>query len=133
MRSVAFVLLTPLLACRATTPVDQIAPDGATGDDAGMQQQPPARGFQLISPTVVINPGAEISYCYYFQTSNTSELAIRRWTTRTTPGVHDTILWLTPNDQQPPGTMSTTDCGIIKQAAGPVWTYAAGSADTDVT
>jgi len=131
MRSLAFVLLTPLLACTATAQHDDpIGPDGPPAD-SGMQQQPPS--FQLISPTVVVNPGAEITYCFYFQTSNTSELAIQRWASKMTPGVHDMILYLTPNDQQPPGTMSPADCGIAKRAGGPVWTYAAQSADATVT
>ena len=132
MRSLAFVLLTPLLACTATAQHDDpIGPDGPPADDGGTPPQPPS--FQLISPTVVINPRAEITYCFYFQTSNPGELAIQRWASKMTPGVHDMIMYLTPNDQQPPGTMSSTDCGIVKRAGGPVWAYAAQSADASVT
>jgi len=138
MRSLAFVLLplTLLLACSAAVqPSSQLTPDGQTADDGGgmEQQPPPPRGFQLMSPTVDINPGAEITYCYYFQTSNTGELAIQRWASHMTPGVHDMIVYLTTNDQQIPGTMSPTDCGIAARAGGPVWTYAAQTPDAEVT
>jgi hypothetical protein len=133
MRSLASVLLTPLLACSATVPnVDPLAPDGPTADDAGTTMPPPPYGFQLTSPTVDINPGGEITYCYYFKTPNTTELAIQRWASHMTLGVHDMILYLTPNDQQPAGTMSPADCGIVKRAGGPIWTYAAQSADAEV-
>src|ERR1044071_1120866 len=130
MRSLASVLLTPLLACSAAAPPgDPLVPDGPTTNDGG--SPPPTRGFQLTSPTVDINPGAEVTYCYYFKTPNTSELEIQRWASHMTPGVHDMILYLTPNDQQPPGTMSPADCGIVKRAGGPIWTYAAHSADAE--
>jgi hypothetical protein len=130
MRSLAFVLLTPLLACSASAQhVDQLAPDGQTSSDGGMP--PPTRGFQLVSPSVDINAGVEITYCYYFQTPNTTELAIQRWASHMTPGVHDMILYLTPNNQQPPDTMSSADCGIAKRAGAPVWTYAAQTADAE--
>jgi hypothetical protein len=124
MRSVAFVLLTPLLACSAAVQSSsQVTPDGQTADDGGMPP-PPARGFQLTSPTIAINPGAEVTYCYYFQTPNTGELEIQRWASRMTPGVHDMIVYLTQNDLQMP-TMSPASCGIVSNVSGLVWTYAA--------
>lgn len=133
MRSVAFVLLTPLLACSATAmPVGQLTPDGQTTGDGG-DQMPPAYGFQLTSPTVDINPGVDITYCYYFQTSNTGELAVQRWASHMTAGVHDMIVYLTTNDQQSPGTMSPADCGIAAHAGGPIWSYAAQTADATAT
>jgi hypothetical protein len=134
MRSVAFVLLTPLLACSATAQhVDQLKPDGQTTDDGGGLTPPTTNGFQLTSPPVDINPGSDITYCYYFQAPNTGELTIQRWASHMTPGVHDMILYLTTNDQQTPGTMSPTDCGIAARAGGPIWSYAAQTADAAVT
>lgn len=129
MRSLAFVLWTPLLACSAIAqPADQPIPDGQTAGDSGMPP-PESPSLQLTSPPVDINPGVDVTYCYYFQTPNAGQLAIRRWASHMTPGVHDMIVYLTPNDQQPPGTMSPTDCGIVKRAGGPVWTYAAQAAE----
>ena len=134
MRSVAFVLLTPLLACSATAErVDQLKPDAQTTGDGGNQMPPPMHGFQLTSPPIDINPGSDITYCYYFQASNTDELTIKSWASHMTPGVHDMILYLTTNDQQMPGTMSPTDCGIVARAGGPIWSYAAQTADASVT
>src|SRR5215468_769790 len=130
MRSVAFVLVTPLLACSAPAqPVEPLQPDGQTASDGGMP--PPANGFQWMSPPIDVNPGpdGEVTYCYYFQTSNTTEQEIQRWASHMTPGVHDMILYLTQTNQQPPDTMSRTDCGFVQHAGGPVWTYAAQTLD----
>ena len=133
MRSVAFVLLTPLLACTATAqPVDQLPPDGQT-TDGGSNMPPPAHGFQLTSPAIDVNPGVDITYCYYFHTSNTGELTIQRWASHMTSGVHDMILYLTTNDQQTPGTMTPADCGIAAHAGGPIWSYAAQATDAAQT
>lgn len=132
MRSLAFVLLTPLLACTATAQHDDpIAPDGPPADDGGTPPTPPpARGFRL-SPTVDINPGAEITYCYYFQTPNTGEMAIQRWVSKMTPGVHDMILYLTQNDLQTP-TMSPASCTMVSNPSSLIWTYAAQTPDAEV-
>jgi hypothetical protein len=132
MRSLAFVLVTPLLACSASTQhIDQLPPDTQTAIDGGTSLMPPAHGFQLMSPTIDIDPGAEVTYCYYFRTPNTGELLIQRWASHMTPGSHHMILYLTPTDQQPPGTMSPTNCGITKGTGGPVWTYSAQTPDAE--
>jgi len=131
MRSVAFVLVIPLLACSATvSQIEPPPPDGATdggGGDAPSTMLPV--GFQLASPTIDVNPGVEVTYCYYFHTSNTRDLMIQSWASHMTAGVHDAIVFLTPTDQQTAGTMSTTDCGITNSASGPGWAYAAQTAN----
>jgi hypothetical protein len=129
MRSVAFVLVTPLLACSAAVqPVGQLTPDGQTTADGGMP--PPAHGFRLTSPDVAVNPGADITYCYSVQTT-TGEMAIQRWASHMPPGAHDMIVYLTQTD---PGASSpTTDCGIVPRASSLFWTYAAQTADAEAT
>jgi hypothetical protein len=130
MRSLAFaVLVTSILACSPGGFVNDI-PD-APGVDPGFP--PPARGFQILTPTVDINPGAEVTYCYYFHTPNNSDLSIQRWASRMTPGSHHMILYLTPNDQQTPGTLSTSLCGISSGSTGPIWTYSAQSPMAEVS
>ena len=132
MRSVAFVLLTLLLACSATAQhVDQLTVDGSTAGDSGMLMAPPS--VQLTSPPVDINPGIDTTYCYYFQTDNPGELTIQRWASHMTPGVHDMILYLTTNSQQTAGTMSPSGCGYVAQAGGPVWAYAAQTLEAGLT
>jgi hypothetical protein len=135
MRSVAFVLLTPLLACSATAQhVDQLTPDGPTTTDGGGVMPPPAHGFQLTIPSVEkpvdINPGADVTYCFSVQTPNTGEMAIQRWASHMPMGAHDMIVYLTQTD---PGTTSLTDCGIVARASSLFWTYAAQTADAEAT
>jgi hypothetical protein len=133
MRSVAFVLLTPLLACAASAqPVDPLPPDGQTADDGGMSMMPPARGFQLMSSTIDIAPGDDKTYCFYFRTANTDELAIQRWASHMGAGIHDVVLYLTTTPYQPAGMMPT-DCAIATNGSGAAWSYAAQTADAEVS
>lgn len=142
MRTLAFVLLAPAMciACAASP----TSPHGDDGDDDGSGSgdpdpgqtglEPPAHGFQIKSPTIDIKPGTEVTYCYYFQTPNTSDVSIKRWVSKMTPGSHHLILYLTPTSQQPPGTMSTDVCGISNRTTGgPVWTYSAQSVDAEAS
>lgn len=131
MRSVAFVLVTPLLACSATaTVVDPTPPDGSSGGDDGGTSMAPPPTFQLSSPAIDIKAGVEATYCYYFNTPNDGDLMIQRWTSHMTAGVHDMVVFLTPTDQQPAGTMSPTDCGITNSTSA-AWAYAALTADAE--
>lgn len=119
MRSLAFVLLTLVIACSSPAkPADLV--------DAG----PPEHGFQIVSPSVDINPGGDFTYCYYFRTPNTSDLAIQRWASHMTAGSQFMIVYFTPTDLQTPGTLSTSNCGI-NSSNGPIWTYAAMSLDAE--
>src|SRR5215510_13691215 len=120
MRSLAFVLVTSVIACSpAVKPADV---------DAGATDGPPA--FQIVSPSVDIPPGADLTYCYYFRTPNTTDLSIQRWVSHMTAGGQFMIVYLTPTDMQTPGSLSTTNCGMAT-IVGPVWTYAATSADAE--
>lgn len=124
--SLAFVLVTTFVGCSGSD-----ANPG--GPDAQPQEglPPPARGFQIVSPTVDINPGVEVTYCYYFRTPNTTDLQIKRWASHMTDGSHHMILYLTSTDQQTPGTLSTSQCGLGSGGVGPVWTYSAQTADAE--
>lgn len=134
MRSVAFVLLTPLLACSASVPeVGQLPPDGQTADDGGASMMmPPPRGFQVTSLPIDIAPGDDRTYCFYFRSSNTDELAIQRWASHLDPGIHDVVLYLTPTPYQPAGMMPT-DCAIATNGSGAAWSYAAQTADAETS
>jgi len=128
--SLAYVLVT-LTACGGSSPVAHEAPDSGVDVDGG-SLVPPARGFQIVSPDIAINPGVEVTYCYFFHASNTTDLAIKKWASHMTPGSHHMILYLTPTDMQTPGTMSTSQCGVTKNGlTTPVWTYSAQEADAE--
>jgi Copper type II ascorbate-dependent monooxygenase, C-terminal domain len=125
MRTTLFVLLSILAAC---------GNDGATdGDDSpdasipggGISLDPPARGFQVVSPDVMIMPGQEITYCYYFHTPNTETMVIKKWVSAMTPGSHHMIMYASNTDEMPPGTISTDTCGGFAGSNAPRWTYSA--------
>jgi len=148
MRSLAFVVVVPfVVACSspmhphgATGGSDS---DGGGGDDDGSPPpdggmstvppdasglSPPARGFQLVSPMVDIQPGEQVSYCYYFHTPNTANLTIAKWESLT-PGMHDMVLYVTNSQSQDPGTVSSDNCGGGIPLGNAVWTY--GTQDPD--
>ena len=93
---------------------------------------PPTDGFQIVSPDVTIQPGQEITYCYYFRTPNTAPLVIKRWASAMTPGSHHMILYTTKTDTMPPGTISATTCGGFGASNLPSWTYAAQTPTAEV-
>jgi hypothetical protein len=108
--------------------------NGGGGDDGGGTDgprppdgsiDPPARGFQVVSPDVTIVPGEEVTYCYYFRTPNTEEMAIQKWVSVMTPGSHHMIMYTTASDTMPPGTLSKTACGNFSAGNVPSWTYSA--------
>jgi hypothetical protein len=131
MRSVAFVLVTPLLACSAPVQhVESMSPDAQPPSDAGDPLPPPPHGIQIMSRPVDIASGQERTYCYYFRTPNTSQLAIQRWVSHMPAAAHDMQLYLTPTPLMPPDTQTPTGCGIANRT-GPVWTYSAQTADAE--
>jgi hypothetical protein len=106
----------------------QEEPDPGIGvSDAGAA--PDRLGFQIVSPTITVQARSEITYCYYFQTPNVSEVAVKRWASHMTGDGHQMILFLTSANLQSPGTLTTAQCGLSSSGIGPVWTYAADTPD----
>jgi hypothetical protein len=104
-----------------------------TPDGGGIE--PPKRGFQLQSPEIDIDPGQEITYCWYFRTPNTTPMAIKRWQSSMTPGSHHLIMYTTNSDILPVGTVSAANCGAVSGGGignFPVWTYAAQTPEADL-
>jgi hypothetical protein len=102
-------------ACGGTEPAD----------NPGVDAMPVTRGFQVVSPDITIQPGEEITYCYYFRTPNTEDMVIKRWASEMTPGSHHLIYYTTASDTMPPGTVSSSGCGAFGGGNLPSWTYAA--------
>lgn len=99
---------------------DPLPPDGGNVDPP-----PPARGFQVISPDVTIMPGQEVTYCYYFRTPNTEEMAIKKWTSVMTPGSHHMIMYTTQDNGGKDGMVLSDGCGNFDAANRTSWTYSA--------
>jgi hypothetical protein len=137
MRSAGIVLVTTLVGCLSGTGeiVSHDRPDAGTAPptDGGGDSGSPPPTFQIVSPTVDLDPNQDITYCYYFHTPNTSDLAIRQWVSRMTPGAHDIDVYLTQSDVQTAGSLSTDKCGFIANGIGPVWVYSSDTPDGATT
>lgn len=91
---------------------------------------PPARGFQIKSPEIEIDPGQNVPYCFYFRTPNDVPVAIKRFTSSMRDVNRQLIVFTTttqaglPVDIAPPGTVSVVDCNVLGAAnAIPHWLY----------
>ncbi|MDX2091461.1 MAG: hypothetical protein SFX73_26610 [Kofleriaceae bacterium] len=98
--------------------------EGSPPDDVDAADTTTTRAFTITSPDVTIDPGDEITYCYYFKTPNTEDVVIRKWASTMTPGSHHMIMYTTKTETQPAGTVSATGCGGFSAANVPSWTYA---------
>jgi len=125
--SLAFALLATAAACGTSS--DPMNP----GDD-DVVDPPPDRGFRIQSPDIDIQPGEEVTYCYYFRTPNTEKLAIDHWKSVMTPGSHHMIMFTTGNtDAQPVGTVTQSNCGIGANGNNvAIWTYAAQNVESEL-
>lgn len=98
-------------------------------------------GMHLETPTLTVDPGETGFFCYYFHSSNVTPIAARRIASRFGPGIVDIVWYHTydsttgdPADRQPPGTLSTTDCGFLGGGATTArWVYSAHRPIDDVT
>jgi len=115
----ALLLAVTLGACGSDSSGD--GGDDGVGSDGGPTADPP--DLMLVSPDINIDPGQEVTYCWYFRTSNTKPLAIKQWQSTMTPGSHHLILYTTTTDVLPVNTVST-NCDSVALGGG-TWTYAA--------
>ena len=96
---------------------------GGGGPDSSTNGTP---AFEIRSPDITLNPGQEITDCYYFHTSNTATVAVNKWVSDLTPGSHHMIMFLNPNGTQPADGTVDQNCGLGGGGMGtniPVWTY----------
>lgn len=144
MRTVSLRWWVPALALFALSATPnaaigvEIFNDGfETGDSCAWSVGPSSclgPGFQIDTPEVIVGPGEEITYCYYFHTPNVETIGIRRWALTLGSVAHDVTLFATydpahlPADRQPAGTMSAANCGFVDTAGSNTlanWAYAA--------
>lgn len=94
---------------------------------------PPRDGFQITFPEVDIDPGQDVTYCYYFRTPNAATLPVGRFTSEMGPFTQQLIAFTTTNGSQgypvdriPPGIVSAADCSPLPTAGVvPNWIYEA--------
>ena len=104
--SLAAVPLLTLAACGG---------DSGSGDNAGpdagldLDAATSPNTLRIVTPDVVIEPGQEITYCYYFDMPNTEAVAIKRWASTMSQGSHHLILYFSDQAAQPAGTLGA--CG----------------------
>jgi hypothetical protein len=119
---------TTLLACGKSDP-------GSVGDDGTPDSMLPAptNGFQLVSPDLTIPAGSEHTFCWYFQTPNTAEVDVTKWSSFMETGSHHLILYLTqgPTSGHPVGEApSEAGCG---GGISDTWTYSSQTAGEIIT
>jgi hypothetical protein len=97
--------------------------DEGEGSDVGPS-------FQLVTPVFDVEPGGELTYCYYTRLGNETPVGVRRWRSRMTAGSHHLILFRTQEPLRPDDTLEP--CGGFGGdfrtdgfASLPIWTYAA--------
>jgi hypothetical protein len=122
-----FVFAGALVACGNSGGSMPPGGDDDNMPDAGTPGDNPA--FEVVSKDAMLAPGEQITYCYFFHTSNTTDVLINRWVSDMTPASHHAILFLNPGGNQPAdGTLDTSGCGGLNGTSAPIWTYATQTA-----
>jgi hypothetical protein len=133
MRYLLALALVFAAAC-GTDPIDDGMGSGSGRGSGSGTLDPPARGFQIVSPEITIMPGQEITYCWYFKTPNTELMTVKRWESLMTDGSHHMIMFFTNDLVQPEGTVSASNCGAMSGGISniPSWIYASQNIHSDM-
>jgi hypothetical protein len=141
--SYVLLLVTALAACSGTNTGGNMGGGGGSGGSGGTGGSGGSGGagggggvdpngtpaFTITSSDIMLQAGQEVTYCYYFHTSNTQTVAINKWVSAMTPGSHHMIMFMNPGGSQPADGTIDQNCGIGGGSGGlgsnlPVWTYA---------
>jgi hypothetical protein len=87
----------------------------ACGTDEGPQS---SAAFKITSSDIALQPGEEVTKCFYFHTPNTAPLQINKWISNMTPGSHHLIVFSNLGSQPADGVVDDCDSG---DAAAPVY------------
>ena len=90
--------------------------------------------LEITTPDVEIDPGQEISYCYFFRTSNLQTVAVKKWKSSMASVIHDATVYTTFSDLQFPGSLTVGCTGLQNSSVQnvPHWLYAADAASTEL-
>jgi hypothetical protein len=91
----------------------------ACGTDAEKDVPTEEAAFQIQSTDLVIQPGDEITKCWYFHTPNTAKVNVHKWSSEMTPGSHH-MIWFTNFGTQPEDGV-IDDCDIQNAVPIPVY------------
>lgn len=91
--------------------------------------------FSVTSTPFMLGHGVETTKCFYFTTSNDSEVLVDRWDSLMTTGSHHMIVFLNPGGSQPADGTIDDNCGIGGGTGSnqPIWTYASQTAGVQQT
>jgi hypothetical protein len=97
----------------------------AGGEDTVFRNGFEPSDFMVQTPDIVVAPGAIETWCYYFRMPNTDTRGITRWASTMAPGMQHLIVFTTPNEVQPDGTLTQSPCNLAPTGAIAAWNYAA--------
>ena len=97
----------------------------------------PAQGFQVTSPPIDIDPGQDVTYCYYFRTPNLATLAVKRLASAMGPAGRGVVFFTTAENNQaaerrPAGSVSIAECQFFSGTTRPTWRYAGYGASDEL-
>jgi hypothetical protein len=127
-RTLGFALCSvAAFACHKDTGGDD---DGTMVDAPGTASEQPA--FTVQSDDITINPGQEITYCWYFHTPNNAAVNIHKFASTMTTGSHHMIMFWGTANQPADGTFDANNCGGISSTSVPAWVYSAQNSPSEV-
>jgi hypothetical protein len=94
--------------CKSSNPTE--GTDAGSGSGSGSDSDTSA-AFEAQSTDTTIAAGQEVTYCYYFHTSNTVPVAINKWISDMTPGSHH-MIFFTGGAAHADGLDTSNSCGI---------------------
>lgn len=95
----------------------------------GGTMPPPAEGFQVTSPPITVEPGQDVTWCWYFRTPNQATLAVKRFASQLGPAARGVVFFTTtengrPAERRPAGDVSIAGCELYTGTTRPNWRYA---------
>jgi hypothetical protein len=129
----SFVVIAALGCSASKHPGPSTDANNLGGDGGGSAGTP---AFTITGPEIMLSPGQEVLYCYYFHTPNTEDIVVKKWSSTMSPGSHHLIFYLAQSAEMPDGTLTTANCGI--GASGSigsgfdVWTYSAATSPREL-
>jgi len=131
----ALALATAFTACTSDGMMGDDGDGSGSGSGSGSDTlDPPARGFQVKTPEVTIHAHEETTYCYYFKTSNTEAMSMKKWSSAWSAGSHHVILYFANSLSKTEGTIEQGSCGFGGGGLNlPQWIYSAQQSPSEMT